>query len=147
MLNFDSAIREVAKRFNAQLKEISPGVYSLDIPFAMKDGTNRYQFVYAWLIKGRSKGRDCFYFNSRVGTFHSQINLKKLLREAAFANVATITVIDDKQPDGSPCETVIVQASPLAEHVSTVDEMADVIWEVAEMADVLEEKYFGGDRF
>jgi hypothetical protein len=147
MLDFNNAIREVAKRFNAQIKEISPSVYALDIPFVTKGGNNRYQFVYAWVVKGRAKGRDCFYFNSKVGTYHSQINLKKIVREAGFANSATITIIDDKQTDGSPCETLIVQAAPLAEHVTSIDEMADIIWEVAELADVLEEKYFGGDKY
>ncbi|KOY87249.1 hypothetical protein AD998_14800 [bacterium 336/3] len=147
MVNFDTAIKEVATKFNAQIKELSPGVYSLDIPFKLKDGSSRYQYVYAWVIPGRAKGKDCFYFNSRCGTFDPKAtDTYNLLKEAAFGYYSMITITKDKLSDGTPCETVIVQASPIAEHIDSSNELADIVWEVAEVADIIEEKYFGGDK-
>jgi len=147
MLNFDTTIKDVAAKFNAQIKELSPGVYSLDIPFKLKDGSSRYQYVYAWAIPGRAKGKDCFYFNSRCGTFDPKAtDTYSLLKEAGFGYYSMITITKDKLSDGTPCETVIVQASPIAEHIGSVDELADIVWEVAEVADIIEEKYFGGDK-
>lgn len=147
MLNFDTAIKEVAIKFNAQIKELSPGVYSLDIPFKLKDGSSRYQYVYAWVIKDSFKNKDYFYFNSRCGTFEKGVtDTYNLLKEAGYGHYSTITIAADKLPDGSPCETVVVQASPIAEHIKTIDELADIVWEVAEVADIIEEKYFGGDK-
>ncbi|MGD1842204.1 MAG: hypothetical protein ACFB0B_15100 [Thermonemataceae bacterium] len=147
MLNFDTAIQDVAKRFNAQIKELSPGVYSLDIPFTLPDGTNRYQYVYGWVIKGRAKGKDCFYFNSRCGIFDKNTtDSYSLLKEAGYGYYSMVTITNDQLSDGTPCETVIIQASPIAEYISSIDELAAVIWEVAEVADIIEERYFGGDK-
>jgi hypothetical protein len=147
MLNFDNAIKEVANRFNAQIKELSPGVYSLDIPFKLKDGSSRYQYVYAWVIPDEHKRRNYFYFNSRCGTYEEgTTDTYNLLKEAAFGHYSMVTITKDKLSDGTPCETVIVQASPIAEHVKTIEELADIVWEVAEVADIIEEKYFGGDK-
>ncbi len=147
MLNFENAMQEVAQRFNAQIKELSPGVFSLDIPFTLQDGTSRYQYVYGWVIKGRAKGKDCYYFNSRCGIFDPvQINTYNLLKEATYGYYSTITLTADKTADGQPCETIIVQASPIAEYISSIEELSDIIWEVAEVADIIEERYFGGDK-
>ena len=46
--------------------------------------------------------------------------------------------------EGNPCETVVIQASPILEYLQK-EEFIDILWEVAEIADILEEKHFGGD--
>jgi hypothetical protein len=147
MVNFDTAIQDVAKKFNAQIKEVSSGIYSLDVSFKLKDGSNRYQYVYTWMIPNRLKGKDCYYFYSRCGTFQlGTTDTYNLLKEAGYGSYSMITIIKDQLSDGTPCETVIVQACPVAEYINSIDELAAVVWEVAEVADIIEEKYFGGDK-
>lgn len=145
-LNFDTAIQEVAKKFMAQVKEISPNCYSLDVPFELQDGTKRYQYVYAWVIAERAKGKDCYYFSSRCGIINKTTDYYNLLKEASYGIYTSITIAADQTASGEPCEAVVIQASPIAEYVTTVEEMAVILWEVAEMADIIEEKYFGGDK-
>ncbi|MFN3317038.1 MAG: hypothetical protein ACK40K_09520, partial [Raineya sp.] len=94
-----------------------------------------------------SKKRNYFYFNSRCGTYEEgATDTYNLLKEAGFGHYSMVTITKDKLADGTPCETVIVQASPIGEHINTLDELADIVWEVAEVADIIEEKYFGGDK-
>ena len=145
-LNFDMAIQEVAKKFMAQVKEISPSCYSLDIPFELQDGSKRYQYVYAWIIPERAKGKDCYYFSSRCGIINKTTDYYNLLKEASDSIYTRLSIATDQTASGEPCEAVVIQASPIAEYVTSVAEMAFILWEVAEMADIIEEKYFGGDK-
>ena len=67
-----------------------------------------------------------------------------MLRDGGAGNYSTVTIVPDKDKEGNPCETIIVQASPVLEYL-TKEEFLFVLWEVADVADILEEKHFGGD--
>ncbi len=60
------------------------------------------------------------------------------------AGVYTVTVTTDKRTDGSPCETIVVQAvQPLEFTNETI--LNQAIYDVAINADHIEKTYFGGD--
>lgn len=146
MLDLKASMQEIARQMNAKFQEVNADVYLLDVPFKMKDGSFRYQYVYGRLARERAKGKDCFYFSSRCGTLTDATNRYGLLVEAQYGVYTMITCVSDKTADGSPCETVIVQASPVSAFVQSLDELYSIIWEVAEVADIVEEKFFGGDK-
>ena len=110
----------------------------------MKDNSNRFQVVWCWIEAGRGKGKDCLYMTSRAGIYNPELNLYQLLKESGFGTYSTITVVSDKDKEGNPCETIVVQASPVLEFLSK-EEFLFILWEVAEIADILEVKHFGGD--
>lgn len=83
--------------------------------------------------------------NSRVGTYTPSVNLYNLMKEAAYGIYSMVAITTDKDKEGNPCETVIVQAAPNVSYTN-LDLLNDVIFEVAANADLMEEKYFGGDR-
>jgi len=145
MFDLKFALSNIATRWNYKLEEITPGTFRIDVSIKLKDGSFRYQFVYAWIAPGRYFGKDAVYMNSRCGEYTQNLNLYKLLKENAFGNYSAVTVTNDKRPDGSPCETVIVQAGqPL--DLCTEDILSEVVYEVAYNADLIEESYFGGDK-
>jgi len=83
--------------------------------------------------------------NSRAGMYNNNLNLYQLLKDSGSGYYSTITIVPDKNAEGNPCETVVVQASPYLDSLS-VELLGDIIFEVANEADWLEEKHFGGDN-
>ncbi len=144
MIDLKVAVANIASRWNYKNEEVSPGVHRLDVAIKMKDGTFRYQFVYIWMIAGRYFGKDVFYMNSRCGEFTTNLNLYKLLKEGGYGTYSSVTVTTDKRADGSPCETVIVQAVQPIEFTSEAI-LNEAIYDVAFNADAIESLYFGGD--
>lgn len=145
MIDLKEVLTEYASEKKYKLRELDGGKFSIDVAMRLKDGNFRYQFVWIWIAPKRGKGKDCIYFTSRVGTYTPNVNLYQLIREAGFGVYSTITITSDKDKEGNPCETIVVQASPVQEYL-TKEELIYILWEVAEVADILEEKYFGGDH-
>lgn len=144
MLDLKTAITGICEKWKYKLEEVSPGVWRVDVALKMKDESWRYQFVYVWIVETRFQGKPAIYMNSRCGEYNSNLSLYSLLKESGYGNYSSVTVTTDKRVDGSPCETVIVQASLSLEHTS--EALLDaVIFEVANGADIIEEKFFGGD--
>jgi hypothetical protein len=140
-----TAVTNIAERWKYKLDEISPGIFRMDVAIKMKDGNWRYQFVYIWIIAGRHFGKDVVYMNSRCGEYNPNLNHYKLIKESGYGTFAQVTITTDKRVDGSPCETVIVQAvQPVELTNETI--LNEVIYDVAYNADIIEESYFGGDN-
>ncbi|MBA3664811.1 MAG: hypothetical protein H0W61_11475 [Bacteroidetes bacterium] len=138
-------VTNIAERWKYKMEEITPGVFRLDVALKMKDATWRYQFVYIWIIAGRHFGKDVVYMNSRCGEYNPNLNHYKIIKESGFGTFAQVTITTDKRADGSPCETVIVQAvQPVELTNETI--LNEVIYDVAYNADIIEESYFGGDN-
>ena len=144
MIDLKEVLTAYSEERKYKLKEIDVGKFSIDIAMKLKDGSFRYQFVWIWVSEGRGKGKDCVYFTSRAGTFSPNVNVYQLIKESGYGVYTTITIVPDKDKDGNPCETVVVQASPVHEFLSK-DEFLYILWEVAEVADIIEEKHFGCD--
>ena len=145
MFNLKTAVTNIAERWKYKLDETSPGVYKLDVSIKQKDDTWRYQNVWVWEIKGRHFGKDVVYMNSRCGEYNPNLNHYKMLKEGGYGTFAQVTITTDKRPDGSPCETVIVQAVQPVELTSEAI-LNEVIYDVAFNADIIEATYFGGDK-
>ena len=81
-MSFDlkTAVSNIANRWNYKLDEVSPGIFRIDVAIKMKDGSYRYQFVWAWVIAGRHFGKDVVYMNSRCGEYNTNLNHYKLLK-------------------------------------------------------------------
>lgn len=144
MIDLKEVLTAYSEERKYKLKEIEDGKFSIDIAMKLKDGSFRYQFVWVWVSEGRGKGKDCVYFTSRAGTYTPDVNVYQLIKESGYGVYTTITIVPDKDKEGNPCETVIVQASPVYEFISK-EEFLYILWEVAEVADILEEKHFGCD--
>jgi hypothetical protein len=144
MIDLRTALLDISQRWKYKLEEVSPNVWRMDVGLKMKDESWRYQFVYIWEIENRFQGQPAIYMNSRCGEFNVNLNLYNLLKESGYGNYCSATVTTDKRLDGSPCETVIVQAS-LGKEFTTEELLDKIIYEVAYNADIIEEKYFGGD--
>ncbi len=144
MIHLKEAVTNIANKWKYKLDEISPGVFRMDVAIKMKDGGFRYQNVYIWEVKGRHFGKDVIYMNSRCGEYNPNLNHYKLLKEAGFGTFSQVTITTDTRIDGSPCETLIVQAVQPIEITSEVI-LNEVIYDVAYNADIIEETYFGGD--
>lgn len=145
MLDLRSALGELSTRWNNKLDEIAQDVFRFDIGLKLADGTIRYQYVYIWVFKAKEGGRDRIYMNSRAGTCTPALNFYELLKDNGGNRYCTITITDDKLKDGTPCETIITQASPYVD-ATDIDLLGTIIFEVANTADWLEERYFGGDN-
>ncbi len=145
MFDLKTAVTNIAERWKYKLEETSPGVYKLDVSIKQKDDTWRYQNVWVWEIKGRHFGKDVIYMNSRCGEYNPNLNHYKMLKEGGYGTFAQVTITTDKRPDGSPCETVIVQAVQPIELTSEAI-LNEVIYDVAFNADIIEATYFGGDK-
>ena len=138
-------VANIAARWNYKVEEVTPGIFRVDVALKQKDGTFRYQFVYVWVIKERYFGKDVVYMNSRCGEYNQNLNHYKILKESGYGTFSSVTVTTDKRADGSPCETVIVQAVQPIEFTSEVI-LNEVIYDVAFNADIIEATYFGGDN-
>ncbi|MFN8299961.1 MAG: hypothetical protein U0T75_12710 [Chitinophagales bacterium] len=146
MLDLRSALLNISRRWNYKMDELSPEVWRLDVAIPIQDGKFRYQFVYVWIAKGRwFNQKDCIFINSRCGTYTQALNHYNLLKEAGFGFYTSVTVANDKDAEGRPCETVAVQAAPLLEFTTT-ELLNEIIYEVAYHADLIEERFFGGDK-
>mgnify|MGYP001764057938 FL=1 len=145
MFDLKVAVANIAARWNYKVEELPGGVHRMDVAIKMKDGSFRYQFVYIWIIPGRYFGKDVIYMNSRCGEFSQNLNLYKLIKEGGYGTFSSVTVTTDKRADGSPCETVIVQAVQPIEFTSETI-LNEVIYDVAFNADAIESLYFGGDK-
>lgn len=139
------ALEQIAQKYNYKLDRLNEEQWRMDVALQLKDGSFRYQYVYIWISKGYARGKDVIYMNSRVGMYSQNANLYNILKEAGYGVYSAITITNDKTADGTPCETIIVQASPIAEYTG-IDTLNYIIFEVASVADILEEKYFGGDK-
>lgn len=144
MIDLREVLTEYAEVKKYKLKELDNGKFSIDIAMKLKDGSFRYQFVWIWIAEGRAKGKDCVYLTSRAGIYTPKANMYQLLKESGYGVYSTVTIVPDKDKEGNPCETVVVQASPILEYLQK-EEFIEILWEVAEIADILEEKHFGGD--
>lgn len=145
MLDLKVAVANIAARWNYKVEELPGGVHRIDVAIKMKDGSFRYQFVYVWIIPGRYFGKDVVYMNSRCGEFTQNLNLYKLLKEGGYGTYSAVTVTTDKRQDGTPCETVIVQAVQPIEFTNEAI-LNEAIYDVAFNADAIESLYFGGDN-
>ena len=145
MMDLKIALTNICERWKYKMDETSPGIFRLDVAMKQKDGTFRYQFVYAWLIKERYIGKDCFYFNSRCGEYNLNLNLYQMMKESSYCTYCSVIITTDKRKDGSPCETVVVHAIQPVELTSEAI-LNEVIWDIATNADIVEQTYFGGDN-
>jgi hypothetical protein len=145
-MDLKMAVTNISARWNYKVEEVSPGVFRMDVYLKQKEGVDpRYQFVYIWVIPGRYFGKDVVYMNSRCGEFSQNLNLYKLLKEGGYGTFSSVTVTTDKRADGSPCETVIVQAVQPIEFTNEAI-LNEAIYDVAFNADTIESLYFGGDK-
>lgn len=144
MIDLKKTLTEYAAAKKYKIEELAGGKFGIDIGMELKDGSFRYQFVWVWVVEGRGKGKDCIYLTSRVGAYTPNLNVEQLIKESGSCVYSTITIVPDKDKEGSPCETVVVQASPVQTFLSE-EEFIYILWEVAEVADILEERHFGGD--
>jgi hypothetical protein len=145
MIAIDALLKEYALAKKYKLTHLDDGKYCIDIAMKLKDESYRYQFVWLWVAEGRGKGKDCVYFTSRVGHYTPNIDLYRLVKEAGHGVYTTVTVVADKDKAGNPCESIVVQASPVLEFLSK-EAFLFILWEVAEVADILEERHFGKDQ-
>jgi hypothetical protein len=144
MFDLKVIIANIAARWNYKVEEVTPGIFRVDVALKQKDATFRYQFVYVWVIAGRYFGKDVVYMNSRCGEYNQTLNHYKILKESGYGIFSSVTITTDKRADGSPCETVIVQAvQPIEFTNETI--LNEVIYDVAFNADIIEATYFGGD--
>jgi len=145
MFDLKTAMTNISTKWKYKLDEVSPGIWKIDVALKMKDNTWRYQNVWVWEIKGRHFGKDVVYMNTRCGEYNPNLNHYKMLKEGGYGTFAQVTITTDKRPDGTPCETVIVQAvQPIELTNETI--LNEVIYDVAYNADIIEMTYFGGDN-
>lgn len=145
MFDLKTAITNISEKWKYKMDEVNPGIFKIDVAIKMKNDTWRYQNVWVWEIKGRHFGKDVVYMNSRCGEYNPNLNHYKMLKEGGFGTYAQVTITTDKRADGTPCETVIVQAvQPIELTNETI--LNEVIYDVAYNADIIEESYFGGDN-
>lgn len=144
-MDLKTALTNISEKWKYKLDETSPGVFRLDVAMKQTDGSLRYQYVYAWVIKERYQGKDVFYFNSRCGVYTPNINLYQMLKESSYCTYCSVIITNDKKPDGTPCESIVVHAvQPIELTNETI--LNEVIWDIATNADIIEKNYFGGDN-
>ncbi|TAF63135.1 MAG: hypothetical protein EAZ55_14520 [Cytophagales bacterium] len=143
-LDLKKMMQEASQRFGTKFEELPSGAYLIDVPLKLKDGSIRYQYVYGSVGLDPTQNKEFFYLNSRCGIINEQTDFAGILRDARYGIYTTIAIVNDRQRDGTPCETLIVQASPLVEYTAQ-EQLLYIITEIAEKADIIEEKYFGGD--
>lgn len=138
-------LQNITAKWNYKLNELPNNVFSIDVVIPIKDKAPRYQFVYVWVVKARHFGKDVVYISSRAGTYHQGLNLYNMIKESGYCNMSAVTITNDTDKEGRPCETLVVHAGQPLE--LTNEAILDaVIYEVAYNADFIEERYFGGDK-
>ncbi|HEY1040279.1 MAG TPA: hypothetical protein VGF30_12775 [Bacteroidia bacterium] len=144
MLDLKQSLTNISTKWKYKLEEISPNIFKIDVAIKIGEDKWRFQNVYIWEMKERYYGQPAIYMNSRCGEASAKINLYNILKEAAYGNVSSLAIVNDKKADGSDTETIVCQAGLPLEFAS--EELLDkTIYEVANNADIIEEKYFGGD--
>lgn len=143
-IDLKTVLTNISTKWNYKLDELENNVFRMDVAIKQADEKWRYQFVYIWRIPGRHYKKDVIYLNSRCGEYNPNLNHYKLLKEGGYGTFAQVTVTTDKRTDGSPCETVIVQAVQ-PEELTNEAILNEVIYDVAYNADYIEKEYFGGD--
>lgn len=144
MFDLGAVLHELSASWGNKLDELSEGFFRFDIGIKQKDGSGRFQYVYLWMVTDPDNPRDRIYMNSRCGQYTEDLDLYEIMKESGFSRYSTLTIVDDKLADGTPCETVIAQASPYADTIN-VGLLGDILFEVAINADYVEKKYFGSD--
>lgn len=142
-MELKETLERIAQRWSYKMTETSPGVFALDVGIKLKDGTVRYQFVYA-RVEEAQPGNPRIYITSTCGIYKTDLNFYDLLKETAWCNYSTITIGKRKSKEGVDTDVVMTQAAPLVAHTSP-DLLDAVLFEVANMADFVEQKYFGAD--
>lgn len=142
-MDLKDTLTRIAARWNYKMTEVSEGVFALDVPLKLKDGTTRAQFAYARIEKN-AQGQERIYITSRCGIYNPSLNFYNILRENGHCNYSTLTIGNGKDKEGKPIEVVMAQAAPLVVH-TTPDLLDAIVFEVANMADFIESRYFGGD--
>ncbi|MDP2385623.1 MAG: hypothetical protein Q8M29_04575 [Bacteroidota bacterium] len=144
MFDLRQSLTAIASKWKYKLEEISPAIFKIDVAIKIGEDKWRYQYVFVWEQKERYNGQSAIYMNSRCGEASVKLNLYNILKEAAFGNLSSLAIANDKRADGSDTETVVCQAALPTEFI-TQDMLDKTIYEVANNADIIEEKYFGGD--
>jgi len=144
-MDLKTVLTSICDKWKYKLDETSPGVFRIDVAMKQTDGSFRYQYVYAWLIKERYLGKDAFYFNSRCGVYTPNINLYQMLKESSYCTYCSVIITNDKKTDGTPCESIVVHAIQPVELTNEAI-INEVIWDMATNADIIEKNYFGGDN-
>ncbi|OFZ02244.1 MAG: hypothetical protein A3K10_06390 [Bacteroidetes bacterium RIFCSPLOWO2_12_FULL_31_6] len=140
-----SWMEQLAKELNTKFEDRGNGLFKIDVPLKYPDGTWRYQMVWGRIQKAYTKDkRDVFYFQSRSGEIGRGVDIFALLREGTLGIYSMLSVITESRTDGTPCEMVYVQASPVVDWTTSYDIVKFIITEVASVGDFLEKKYFGG---
>ena len=138
-------MEQIAKEYNTKFEDRGNALYKIDVPLKYPDGTWRYQMVWGRIQKAYTKDkRDVFYFQSRCGEIGRGVDLFALLREGSLGIYSMLSVIKENRTDGSPCDMVYVQASPVVDWTNNYDAVKFIINEVASAGDFLEKQYFGG---
>ncbi len=142
--NIESWIPELAKEWNTKFEKLDDGItWAIDVPFNMKDGKPRYQWVYISYVVGAAQGRDIYDIRSRVGDYSEKVDLHGMMLEARFGFYSIVCIKEVKREE-KPVEVIFVQAGPLAEHVTNFEQFKFIISEVGENADIMEDKFFHG---
>lgn len=144
MNDFCAALKELSEKKSNKLEEIGNGVYRFDVGIKYDSGELRFQNVYLWTTVLPNSSRTRIYMNSRCGQYTNAVNLYNILKESGYSSYSTLTIVNDKLGDGTPCETIVAQASPYLD-ITDTDLLWDIMFEVALNADYVEKKYFGGD--
>lgn len=129
-----------------QLLDRGNGEFVFQFNARLKDGTKRTQIVWIWIIQGRAFGKDCLFFSSRVGTFTPTVDLYSITKDTGKAIYSNLTIVHDTDSDGNPCESLVVQASPILEYLNA-DELTLILREVGQLADYIEGNYFHKDTY
>jgi hypothetical protein len=136
-------IPKLASEWNTKFEKLDDGItWAIDVPFKLNDKT-RFQWVYITYGVGVAKGNDIYDVRSKVGDYSAGIDLHGLLQEAKYGFYSAICIREFNR-DGKQVEVVFVQASPLAEHVNTYEQLKFIVEEVGSTADLLEDKFYGG---
>ena len=144
-MDLKETLTRISARWNYKMSEVSPGVFGLDVPLKLQDGTTRFQYVYARITKN-AQGEERIYITSRCGVYNPSLNFYNILRETGICNYSTLTIGNGKDKDDKPIEVVMAQAAPLVIH-TTPDLLDAIIFEVGNIADFVEARYFGGDTY
>jgi hypothetical protein len=142
--NLDTWIPKLAGDWNTKHEKLDNGVtWGIDVPFKLKDGSYRYQWVYISFGVGVAKGNDIYDVRSKVGDYSAKVDLHGLLQEAKYGYHSAVCIRESSR-EGKQVEVVFVQAGPFAEYVTNYDQMKFIIEEVGANADILEHKFYGG---
>lgn len=135
---------QLAREWNTKFEKMEDGVtWAIDVPFKMKDGNFRYQWVYVSYGVGVARGRDIYDIRSKVGDYSPAVNVHGMLVEAKFGYYSAVCIREVKR-EGNPVDVIYVQAGPYADYVTSYDHFKLIVDEVGGNADILEEKFYGG---